>query len=616
MTDHDRPTTEPTGAPVPAASDTETTAVPVPTSTIQPPTAPKPGAGRMRTLVAAGLIALVVASTAVATLVLTSSQTTSTVLGYVPADSVAYGELRLDLPGDQRQNVAEFLSKFPGFADQAALDTKLDEVLDRLVSEGTDGKQTFTKDVKPWFDGQVGFAVGAIPSGAAADPEALAKDAHALLLLSVKDAALARTWFTDTLGANGVTGTTETYNGTELTVFEAAKVPTQAAFAIVDGKVAIAGDVASVKAAIDTKGSSAVTKSEAVVAAQTSMPGDDLGFMFVNVKAIMDASPEVAGALQSASPGGQALLGLIPEWAAARVRVEGDALKLDGVTPHADGRPGPDENRANGVAAFAPPSTIALVAGNDVGETLTEWTTLLRSEPALEDAFTQIDQAAGMFGGLEKLLGWLGDTGVVVATNGDAVEGGIVAVPADAAAAKQLFTTLRSFIALGGSQAGITATDETYNGQTITVVDLGDLQDLAGLAGALGGASAPALPSGLPEGNVKIAYVATDAVVAIGSSSDFVKHVLDAGAGASLADDGRYKGLVERVGAQHTGVTFVDIAAIRGLVEGVMATSASAAERAEYEESVKPFLVPFDAMVSTAVVGGDNDEHHAVITVK
>jgi hypothetical protein len=47
-----------------------------------------------------------------------------------------------------------------------------------------------------------------------------------------------------------------------------------------------------------------------------------------------------------------------------------------------------------------------------------------------------------------------------------------------------------------------------------------------------------------------------------------------------------------------------------------MATSASAEERAEYEESVKPFLVPFDALVSAAVVGGDNDENHAVITVK
>jgi hypothetical protein len=615
MTDHDRPTTEPTGSPA-IASEAETTAVSVPTAPIAPPTAPKRAQGRLRAFVAIGLIGLVVASTAVATLVLTSSSSTSTVLGYVPADSVAYGELRLDLPGDQRQNVAEFLSKFPGFADQASLDTKLDEILDRLVSEGSDGKQTFTNDVKPWFDGQLAFAVGPVPTGAAAGAEMFAMDAHGLLLMSVKDAVLARTWFTDTLGEAGVTGTTETYNGTELTVFEAAKVPTQAAFAIVDGKVAIAGDVASVKAAIDTKGTSAVTKSDAVVAAQSSMPGDDLGFMFVNVKAIMDASAEVGEALRSATPAGKALLGLVPEWAAARVRVEGDALEFDAISPHQDGRPGPDENRANGVASFAPPSTIALVAANDLGETLNEWTTLFRSDPALADAFKEIDQAAGILGGLDKLLGWLGDSGVVVAANGADVEGGIVAVPADPAAAKQLFTTLRSFLALGGSQAGITVTDETYNGQTITVVDLGDLQGLAGLAGALGGGSVPDLPSGLPAGNVKIAYVASDDVVAIGSSADFIKHVLDAGAGASLADDGRYKGLVDRVGAQHTGITFVDIAAVRGLVEATMATSASAEERAEYEESVKPFLVPFDALVSAAVVGGDNDENHAVITVK
>ena len=82
--------------------------------------------------------------TAIATLALTGASPASTVVGYVPGDSVAYGELRLDLPGDQRQEVGEFLSKFPGFADQAALDTKLDEVLDRLLSEETDGKQTFT----------------------------------------------------------------------------------------------------------------------------------------------------------------------------------------------------------------------------------------------------------------------------------------------------------------------------------------------------------------------------------------------------------------------------------------------------------------------------------------
>ena len=121
---------------------------------------------------------------------LTGSSPTSTVAGYVPADSVAYGELRLDLPGDQRQEVGEFLSKFPGFADQAALETKLDEVLDRLLSESTDGKQTYSRDIKPWFDGELAFAMGPLPPGAAANA---ATDApRAVVLLSIKDEALAR----------------------------------------------------------------------------------------------------------------------------------------------------------------------------------------------------------------------------------------------------------------------------------------------------------------------------------------------------------------------------------------------------------------------------------------
>ena len=117
--------------------------------------------------------------------------------------------------------MAQFLSKFPGFADQAALDSKLDEVLDRLIGDGTKGKQTFTKDIKPWFDGQLAFAVGPLPAMTGGDAQDAAKDAHALVLASVKDEALARSWFTSTLQEAGVNGTTETYNGTELTVLPA-----------------------------------------------------------------------------------------------------------------------------------------------------------------------------------------------------------------------------------------------------------------------------------------------------------------------------------------------------------------------------------------------------------
>ena len=330
MTDSQRPTTDPSGPPAPTSPESETTAVPVPTAAIEPPAkGPEPRRSRTRALIAAGLIAVVVASTAVATLVLTSSQSTSTVLGYVPGDSVAYGELRLDLPGDQRQNVAEFLSKFPGFADQAALDTKLDEVLDRLVSEGSKGKQTFTADIKPWFDGQLAFAAGPIPDMTTPSPDAVAKDVRGLLLMSVKDPALAKTWFTTTLGETGVTGTPETYDGTELTVFGSADMPGQAAFAVADDKVAIVGDVASVKAAIDTNGSSAVATSEPVKSAQAAMAGDDLGFMFVDVRSLVTAATDVAGA--AASPVPEAFLALVPDWVSGRVRVEGDAIRVDAI---------------------------------------------------------------------------------------------------------------------------------------------------------------------------------------------------------------------------------------------------------------------------------------------
>ena len=615
MTDFDRSTSDPnTGD----TSSTDTTATPVPTTSIQPPptagTAPRQS--RARWLAAGVLIAIVVGVTGLATLVLTSSQTTSAVLGYVPTDSVAYGEVRLDLPGDQRQELGKFLSKFPGFADQAALETKLDEVLDRLVSEGSNGKQTYTKDVKPWFSGQMGFSLGPIPTGSG---EPSAKDGRGVILLSIKDPALARTWMTSTLQEEGVTSRSETYNGAELMVFSSPKAPKmEAAFTIAGNKVAIVGDTASVKAAVDTKGSSSLAKGDAVTAAQAALTGDDLGFIFLDVKSLFEATTELAGSVTEAGgsvpPIPDSLARLLPDWTAMRMRVEGDAVRLDSVTEHKDGTPGPDQNRANGVAGYAPPSTIALASGNDYGATLLEWVELYRDEPSLKDAFTQIDQAAGMLGGLDALLGWMGDTGIVVAKDGDTVEGGLVSIPADAAQGRQLLTTLRSFVQLSGGQgSGITVTDETYGGETITVVDLGDLSSLAGMAGAMGGV--PLEPSGLPKGQVKLAYVANDNVIAIGSSPDFIKHVLDAGAGASLADDGRFTGLVGRVDAQHTGVTFVDLTAIRSLMEASMA-DASADKKAEYEESVKPFLTPFDALVATGSVGGSNDQMHTVITVK
>ncbi|MEO5884632.1 MAG: DUF3352 domain-containing protein [Candidatus Limnocylindrales bacterium] len=604
----------------PALDTTDTTMTAVATSPVAPPSPvnPRPRS-RARWFAALGVIALVVVGSAAAALVLTGVSPAATVTGYVPANSVMYGEVRLDLPGDQRAKIGEFLAKFPGFADQAALDTKLNEVLDRLVSEGTDGEQAYTKDIKPWFDGEIAFAVGPLPQSQAIDDPVIAAAAtRALLLVSIKDETLARTWFNDAMAKANVTGATETYGATEITVFTEPSMPNvQAAFALVGGKVAIAGDLASVKAAVDTKGEGAFGADTDVAAATAAADGDHIGFMFIDLRSVLDSAMALSGAVASTPPISDAMLALVPDWASFRLRVEGDALVMDSASPNVKDAPGPDENGVNGVAAWAPADTLMLAAANDYGATLLETVALYRADPALTEVFKTIDEGAGVVGGLDAALGWMGDSGIVITQGADAPEGGIVAIPTDASKARQLLTTLRSFATLGGGQAGITVRDEDYNGTAITIIDLGSLQDLAGMAAAMGGGALPMDPSmmSLPTGNVEIAYAATDGVVVIGSGPAFVKSVLDAGAGASLADDARYQGLAKRVGAEHTAVTFVDIAAIRGLLEGHLA-EVPAADRAEYDESVKPFLVPFDAFIAATVADGDLDAAHAVVTVK
>ena len=125
-------------------------------------------------------------------------------------------------------------------------------------------------------------------------------------------------------------------------------------------------------------------------------------------------------------------------------------------------------------------------------------------------------------------------------------------------------------------EPGITSRDETYNGTTITVDRPRRPGDLAALAGALGGGTCRARPSGVPAATSRSPTSPPTRSSSIGSSPDFVKHVLDAGAGASLADDARFKGLRGRVGSQHSSVSFVDVAAIRGLVEASMADASTA----------------------------------------
>jgi hypothetical protein len=144
-------------------------------------------------------------------------------------------------------------------------------------------------------------------------------------------------------------------------------------------------------------------------------------------------------------------------------------------------------------------------------------------------------------------------------------------------------------------------------------VDLGDLAELAGLAG-LAGVAPEMLDTDLPSGRIELAYAVTDQVVVIGSGPGFVRSVLDTTPATSLAQNERYKALISRAGAG-TGSGFADVTAIREMIEGAM-VNADASERAEYEENIKPFLTPLDALVGSSAIDGDVMRSTVIVTVK
>lgn len=577
-----------------------------------PVTQVAPSAGRQRWMIAAGIIGMLVVVSALAFSLFTGRAADATVLGYVPSDSIVYGEFRMDLPGDQRQAVGEFLSKFPGFADQSTIETKIDEVLDRIVGEATAGDETFSADIKPWFAGQLAFSVGALPDpGSVESPDPNFDEARFLGLVSVKDEAAALAWFESAIAdaESGSERSTETYGEATIHHFVGPNEP-PSAYAVLGGKVAVIGDPVSVKAAIDTKGAGTFATTPVFKAALDATTGDHIGFVYLALRPLMEWSSELSGE-QMPGLGSDVLTGLVPDWAAFALRVEGDALRMETLAPKPEGETA--ASRTSTVAEHVPSNAIALSVSNDYGAGILKTIDTYRAEPSLKEFVDGFDQAIGVLGGTDAAIGWIGDLGIAVTRTESGVEGGLVITPTDSAAAQRLFTSLRTLISLGGTGMGVTVRDEAYAGTTITIVDLGELSDLASLAG-MAGVSPEMLGSDLPAGRVELAYAVTDQVVVLGAGPGFVRSVLDTTPDTSLARNDRYEALISRAG-EGTGSGFLDITAVRELIEGAM-SNADPAERAVYETDVKPFLMPIDALIGSSAITGDVNRSTVIVTVK
>jgi hypothetical protein len=542
-------------------------------------------------LVGVGLVAAV--SVAVVSLV-GGKPATSIAMGYMPRDEMTYSEFRLDLPGDQRQKLASFMKPIPGFDDSSQFDTKLNELFDRLVALATSDQQTWTADIAPWFGGQV--ATGAsVPTSA----DAASAQSGALFVATVKDRAKAIAWIER--AAKDATFDRSTYGDADLLIAGASK----GAYAIgVNDKVVIAGSTTAVKAAIDTNGKSEWTANDDVEAALATVDKDYVMVGVTRVKAMADA---FVGLMAKQSPGAldktqidDTILPMLPAWFANSGRFENDAFVTTSVGPA--GKIGYDTaNHVDGVVSHIPAATLLVASEHDAGPTLNALLAKFRPLPEAKDFFAQFDGAISLLGGFDAVAGWWGDTALVVSKLDDGtIGGGLVVKPRDAAAADRLFTTLSGFVQLGGASAGVTSRSVDHNGTKVTVLDLSQA--------TLGGTPLP------PGYKAEIAWAANADIAVVGYGESFVNAVLDAGPGHALADDARFKGLLDRAGPENIALTFVDIKAVRALLEPLAQASAPADAWTQYTKYIQPYLQPIDALISTGRKDGSNDRGVTVIT--
>jgi hypothetical protein len=589
---------EPVGGPgdmPPSTPSVETTPVTTTPAGGGPPARP---AGLARWGIALATLAVTVGVVSVAAAFLAAGAGASAVQGWLPSDTVAYLEIRADLPGDQRAKVGDLLAKFPGFADQASLDAKIDEALERILE---DSGVSWTTDIKPWLGGEVGLAVTSAAFELAEMPDLGAPDLDSpdlgkvpddgvVALFAVKDAAAAQAWVAEQLGG---TQTTEPYAGGDITIVSG-PAGNDVAFAV-RGTVLILGPEKAVKASLDTNGSSPVASSESFAAARETAPSAYVGYAYLDLAAFVDAAASAAG--EAADLPAACLdqaLAAIPAWAAGSARAEDDALVFTTTAPTA-GEPGEAKDSASAVAGRLPASTVVAVEVRDFGTLVVDGLEKLKAQlacdPSTAEAVDGIEQALAALGGAEALIGWADDAAVAVTIDGTDVAGGLAAVVADEAAADRALDQIQSLLALAGGSMGITTREEAYGEGTLLVVTVPSDVELAA--------------DEFPE----LAITVQGGVFVLGTI-DFVKDVVDTAGGASLADSEVYRRAISLAGGDGVSDVFVDLTGLRLGIEAML----PAAEKARYETEVKPFLEPFEAFASVVEAPSETTASRAVIT--
>jgi hypothetical protein len=510
--------------------------------------------------------------------------------GYVPADAVMYMEVRLDLPGTQRDNLRSLLERFPAADADAILTDALAATLDEALAAGG-GPIDYSTDVAPWFDGTLALALLDYPLNM--DPASMRLPSM-LGLFGVRDSAAAAE-LTETLRAElaeeAASFTSSEHDGVTIwsldidepvSGFGMPMAGVGFAYAVTDDQLLLANGSETIVAALDARSAQSLAESDDVRHLLDALPDERSGVAVVNSAAMM---AELRSELEAAEPAMaemlEAYLDAVPPVSVGSLSFADDAVLLDAAAglPQGDLRP---ENSERLLAERLPADALFFADGSRLGPALEQMLVAMKASLALgpmsDEQLDEVDQVESALGAeLEELVSWIGDGALAGGWDGDQPWFGALLQADDADAAARRLNQLGALaqLAAGEGGSGITVSTESVDGVEVTSVAF------------------------VAEG-FTFQYALDGDLALLGVGDGFVEAALVQDAGASLAESDRFTAALDRFGGGNdAGSFFLDLA---GLIEAVESTVGT--DDPGYAE-VRENLLPLDYLAGVTRVEGD-----------
>ena len=500
----------------------------------------------------------------VAAFLFLSGATTDRAAALAPANTVVYANVYLQPSAGQQMNLAELIGRLPGFADDASLDEKIDQVAQNLLGgTGID----YRTELEPWLGGQVAVAAWAGEDGSV-------EGGDVVLIAEVRDLDAAAGAVPNLLGEGADAFTTETHAGLELHVAEGG------AYAFVDEMLVAGPSADALRQAIDAQGGSSLADRADFRATVEDLPEDHLASAFVDLAAIAEAG------------GGTELSGV--STAGVVLVAEREGLRVSGSAAFDAG-----EAAASARAAFAlgtepsslvdwmPEATVAEVVVFGLRQSLEDAESMIGATPQGEDVagFLSTARALAAFGlgiDLDADVLPLLDREVGIALSGfdgDLPSGQLLLRPSDPDATPGMLDHLAERLEAAGASREVETRDD-LDGLEITVLALPDTG--------------------------QVAYAVVDGIVILGFTTDDVAAAVDAHrSGRTLGADDGYRSTFEVAGARAGTEAYVDVPAAAALL-GLDAT---------LPDDARDILAQVGSFALTLPSRDDEIEFHAVLTV-